>query len=321
MHYSRIRDSVSNFRANPKGATVCDVTDSKSLEQALAGKNLELTGAEKMKSEFLATMSHELRTPLTAISGFSEALLYGLLGNVPDKQREYIQDIYNSAQHLLGSITDILDLSKINAGLMELQFEPADLKDILSLSVSDVAGHFSQPRVEIDVDGGTAPFLAQLDVRNTKKIVDHMLSNAVKFSAPKGHVRIQASRVPRSAVGRLEGKGPVYNFPLAASAFSEFLQLTVDDSGMGISEQNLPHVFQLFNQIDSGMERQFEGAGLGASMVQKLAKLHEGTVAIASQEGVGTSFAVWLPLRAEGLPVQSICQVAAQRQYGILHCH
>ena len=90
---------------------------------------------------------------------------------------------------------------------------------------------------------------------------------------------------------------------------------------MGISEQDLPYVFQLFNQIDSGLERQFEGAGLGASMVQRLAELHEGTVAIASQEGVGTSFAVWLPLRAESLPVQSICKVAAQRQYGILHCH
>ena len=314
--YDRRKNLVGIF------ATVRDATEIKRMEQALVTKTNELACADKMKSEFLATMSHELRTPLTAILGFSEALLYGLLGNVTNAQKEYIQDIYDSGQHLLGSITDILDLSKIDAGLMDLHFETADLKDILSRSVSDVAGHFSQPRVEIDVDGGTSPFLAQLDLRNTKKIVDHMLSNAVKFSAPNGNVRIQAQRVPRSLVGQLEGKGPVYGFPLAASAYSEFLQLTVHDNGMGISPQDLPNVFQLFNQLDSGLERQFEGAGLGASMVQRLAALHEGTVAIASQEGKGTSFAVWLPLRTECLSTLIGREFAAlSNDMKITHCN
>jgi signal transduction histidine kinase len=313
VHHSRIRNSGSIFHTDPKGPVICDVNDIQHIEHALNARSLEGACADQMKSEFLATMSHELRTPLTAISGFSEALLLGLIGNVSDKQKEYIQDIYDSAQHLLGSITDILDQSKIDAGLLQLQFETSDLNDILLASVLDAVRHPSQPR--IDLDSGTAPFLAQLDVRNTKKIIDHMLSNAVKFSAPNGHVRIQVSRVPRNAVGTLTGKAPMYNFPLTASAFTEFLQLTVHDNGIGISEQNLPNVFRLFNQIDSGLERQFEGAGLGASLVKSLAELHGGTVAIASEEGVGTSFAVWLPLRAEGLPAQGNRTLAAHRPH------
>lgn len=303
-------------------ATVCDRTEIKRMEQALDAKNRELACADKMKADFLATMSHELRTPLTAILGFSEALLFGLLGNVTDEQKEYIQDIYDSGERLLGSITDILDLSKVDAGLMDLHFETADLKDILSRSVSDVAGHLSQPRVKIEVDGGTVPFLAQFDLRNTKKIVDHMLSNAVKFSAPNGDVRIEAKCVPRSSVGRLNCEGPVYCFPLPNSAFSEFLQLTVHDDGIGINAQDLPRVFQPFNQLDSGLERQFEGAGLGATMVQRLAELHEGTVAIASQKGIGTSFTVWLPLRAESLTLSSGCEFAAlSNDMKIIYCN
>jgi hypothetical protein len=278
-------------------ATLRNTSDLKRLKRDLAAKNYEVSRANQMKSEFIATMSHELRTPLTAILGFSEALLCGILGNMGDEQREYIQDIHDSGQHLLKLISDILDLAKIDAGMMELHMEAADLTDVLAHTVIDTNRHLPASRIEMEIDFGDRASVSQLDLHKTQKIIDHMLSNAVKFSAPSGKVRIHACRVPRSAVGLIRGRRPVFGFPLSASDFSEFLQITVHDDGIGISPQKLPQVFQIFNQIDGGLERRFEGVGLGASMVQRLAELQEGTTAIASLPGKGTTIAVWLPIR------------------------
>jgi len=267
------------------------------MRRDLEAKNIEVSGANQMKADFLANMSHELRTPLTAILGFSEALLCGILGNMGAEQREYIQDIHDSGQHLLQMISDILDLAKIDGGMMQLQLEAADIKDVLVHSVNDTNRQLPVPRIQIEIDLGDRASVSQLDLHKTQKIIDHMLSNAVKFSAPSGKVRIHACRVPRSAVGLIAGNMPQFGFPLPAGDHSEFIQLTVHDDGIGIPPQKLPQVFQIFNQLDSGLERRFEGVGLGASMVQRLAELQGGTTAIASSLGSGTSFVVWLPIR------------------------
>ena len=277
-------------------ATLRDATELNHMKLELETKSQEVARAEQMKSNFLATMSHELRTPLTAILGFSEALLCGILGNIGDNQKEYIQDIHSSGRHLLNLINDILDLAKIDAGLMPLRLESANLTDVLSYSVKHNFDQLDAARLEMAIDDGGVPIVAQLDLRKTQRIIEHMLSNAAKFSAPNGNVRIHACRVARSSVGKLSSHRAVYGHPLPASDVAEFLQLTVNDDGVGIAEESLPKVYDRFTQVDSGLERQFEGAGLGVTMVQHLAAMHGGTTAIASLPGAGTNFAVWLPI-------------------------
>ena len=263
-------------------------------------RNLQLEEASRMKSEFLATMSHELRTPLNAIIGFSEALKDGLIGELSDTQKEYIGDIFSSGRHLLSLINDILDLSKVEAGMMTLEIEDVDVKSLLASSLSIVKEKASVQQIQVELEIGEDLGMPRLDMRKTKQIVYNLLSNAIKFTPNAGHVTMRARRVLRSAVGTL-GKGwPVHAFPLAANEHEEFLEISVSDTGIGISEMNMAKLFQPFIQIDSSLARKFGGTGLGLAMVKQLAELHGGTVAVASAEGEGSIFAAWLPLRQAG---------------------
>ncbi len=288
-------------------AAARDVTERKRFERALQEKNIELEHASRMKSEFLATMSHELRTPLNAIIGFSEALKDGLMGQMSDIQHEYIGDIFSSGQHLLSLINDILDLSKVEAGMMAIELEAVDLHELLLNSQSIVREMAVSQRIHLEFDVGDNLGQPQLDMRKTKQIVYNLLSNAVKFSAVGGRVTLRARRVARSAVGTLPGAWPVHSFPLNDNGYEEFLEICVSDYGIGISQENMTKLFQPFSQIDSSLARKFEGTGLGLAMVKQLAELHGGTVAVASAEGEGARFAVWLPLRT---PLQSAASLA-----------
>ncbi|SFV17455.1 PAS domain-containing sensor histidine kinase [Pseudoduganella namucuonensis] len=279
-------------------AAARDVTDRKRFEKALEDKNILLERASRMKSEFLATMSHELRTPLNAIIGFSEALKDGLMGETTALQHESIDDIFTSGQHLLSLINDILDLSKVEAGMMALELEAVDLHSLLSNSLTIVREKAAAQHIGLELDIGAGLGTLQLDMRKTKQIVYNLLSNAVKFSARGGPVQLCARRVPRGTVGTLGCHWPAYRFPLADNEYGEFLELCVSDHGIGISQDNMARLFQSFSQIDSSLARKFEGTGLGLAMVRQLAELQGGTVAVASMEGEGAHFAVWLPLRA-----------------------
>ncbi len=281
-----------------------DITERHKAEQALRNrdheitlKNQQLEAASQMKSEFLANMSHELRTPLNAIIGFSEGLKDGLMGDLTDKQREYISDIFSSGQHLLSLINDILDLSKVEAGMMTLDLEPTEISALLANSLSIVkekaAAHIIHLNLEVDEELGAI----QADARKIKQIVYNLLSNAVKFSNDGGHVTLRARRVPRAEVGKLSGRWAGLNFPLADNEFAEFLEISVTDSGIGISGENMKRLFQPFSQIDSSLARQYEGSGLGLMLVKSLAELHGGTAALESAEGQGSCFTAWLPLR------------------------
>jgi PAS domain S-box-containing protein len=278
-------------------AAARDVTERKRFEHALLETNLELEHASKMKSEFLATMSHELRTPLNAIIGFSEALKDGLVGDMTESQLEYTGDIFTSGQHLLSLINDILDLSKVEAGMMTLELESADLNHLLQRSLSIVKETALSHRVRLELNIDDTIGVVQLDQRKTKQIVYNLLSNAVKFSDTDGVVTLTAKVVPRSSVGRIEGAWPVQSFSLAKSEYTQFMEFDIQDSGIGISAANLPKLFRAFSQIDSSLSRRFEGTGLGLAMVRQLAELHGGTVAVASFEGTGSRFVVWLPIR------------------------
>jgi PAS domain S-box-containing protein len=287
-------------------AAARDVTERQRFERTLQEKNTELEHASRMKSEFLATMSHELRTPLNAIIGFSEALKDGLMGEMSDTQHEYIGDIFTSGQHLLSLINDILDLSKVEAGMMALELQPVELDSLLSNSLSIVREKAAAQRIQLELELADDLGVPQLDMRKTKQIVYNLLSNAVKFSAPGARVTLRARRVSRSTVGTLPGDWPVHAFPIADNEYHEFLELAVDDRGIGISRQDMAKLFQAFSQIDSSLARKFEGTGLGLAMVKQLAELHGGTVAVASAVGEGACFAAWLPMRTSAQAAQTL---------------
>ena len=283
-------------------AAARDVTELKRFERTLQEKNVELEHASRMKSEFLATMSHELRTPLNAIIGFSEALRDGLVGPMSGSQSEYIGEIFTSGQHLLALINDILDLSKVEAGMMSLELEPVDLKALLANSLTIVREKAASQGISLELDAASDMGTPALDQRKTKQMVYNLLSNAVKFSANGGKVTVRARRVARRDVGTLRVAWPVHTFVLAESEHQEFLEISVLDSGIGISQADMARLFQAFSQIDSSLARKFEGTGLGLAMVKQLAELHGGAAAVASAPGEGACFAVWLPLRSAASP-------------------
>ncbi|PKH20253.1 PAS domain S-box protein [Pseudomonas prosekii] len=278
-------------------AAARDVTERKRFERTLEEKNIELEHASHMKSEFLATMSHELRTPLNAVIGFSEALKDGMVGDMTETQREYIGDIFNSGQHLLSLINDILDLSKVEAGMMELELEPVELQSLLSNSLLIVREKAALQRIQLKLQSDSDIGTFELDLRKTKQIVYNLLANAVKFSAAGGLVTLAVRRVGREQVGTLEGDWPVHGFQIPDSDYPEFLELSVSDTGIGIARGNMNKLFKAFSQIDSSLARKFEGTGLGLAMVKQLTELHGGSVAVASLEGAGARFVAWLPIR------------------------
>jgi signal transduction histidine kinase/CheY-like chemotaxis protein len=299
-------------------ASARDMTELKAFEQTLQLKNVELQAASRMKSEFLANMSHELRTPLNAIIGFSEVLKDGMVGALTDQQRGFISDIFGSGKHLLSLINDILDLSKVEAGKMLLDLEPVEASSLFvnSLSIVREKAAARNINVTMQVEQGLGP--VQADARKIKQIVYNLLSNAVKFTSDGGAVKLDARRVALADVGRLSGEWTGRSFPLPENnEFTEFLAISVRDSGIGITREGLERLFTPFSQIDSGLARKFEGTGLGLAMVKLLAELHGGAVAVESTVGEGSCFTVWLPLRSANparlTPVQEISVIPEER--------
>src|SRR6476469_2318414 len=240
-------------------AAARDVTELKRYEHTLQQKNAELQDASRMKSEFLANMSHELRTPLNAIIGFSEVLKDGLVGELTERQRGFIGDIFGSGNHLLALINDILDLSKVEAGKMELDVEPVNVPSLFGNSLSIIREKAAARSIRLSMEAAEELGSIHLDPRKVKQILYNLLSNAVKFSGEGGEVAVRGGCVPRAEVGRISGSRVGRNFPLIDNEFTEFLQISVTDSGIGISPEGLEHLFQPFNQIEGGLSRKFEG--------------------------------------------------------------
>lgn len=256
-------------------------------------KNAQLLEADKMKSEFLATMSHELRTPLNAIIGFSEILRDGLIGPLEDKQKTYVNDIFESGQHLLSLINDVLDLSKIEAGRMELEGEVIDVQSLLQNSLSIIKEKASAQHIKLQSDLSEALGSAWLDARKVKQIVYNLLSNAVKFTPEGGQVILQASLVARDEVLEQTRDIPAHHYSPIGNA-EQFIQIAITDTGIGIAAEDIQRLFQPFVQIESTLSRRFEGTGLGLALVRKLAELHSGAVSVKSTPGKGSTFTVWL---------------------------
>jgi signal transduction histidine kinase len=268
------------------------------INEEIARKNLELQRASGMKSEFVANMSHELRTPLNAIMGFSEMMKDGLLGELTDRQKMASGAIFESGMHLLALINDILDLSRIEAGKMELELASTDVGELLRNSVTMLQTRASAHHIDLGLDS-QASEPVWVDPRKAKQIVYNLLSNAVKFTPDGGQVTLKARRVGSA---QWHGMQRIGEAPLLES--QSYLEITVVDTGIGIAGTDLGRLFHPFAQLESGLSRKYEGSGLGLALVKQLVELHGGALAVRSRVEHGTTFKIWLPYReaAAALP-------------------
>ena len=259
-------------------------------------KNRALASANQAKTEFLTTMSHELRTPLVAILGFSELLVNGKAGELTPRQREYVGYMNDSGAHLLALINDLLDISKIEAGKVELDLESVDLDDLLIDALAIVRERALARGVRLEVNGSGRSESLLADRRRLKQIVYNLLSNAVKFASDGGQVSLRSSLVDRhQASTGLPGFETGMRTPLPESESQGFAEISVRDTGIGISAKDMARLFTPFTQIKSDLTRTSEGTGLGLAIVSRLVGLHGGAVAVTSALGSGSCFSVWLP--------------------------
>ena len=250
-------------------------------EIALQKHELEVANAQirensRLKSEFLANMSHELRTPLNSILGFSEILKDNLAGKMSAQQeQECLENIHSSGRHLLNLVNDVLDLSKIEAGRLELQYEEFQLGTCISevLTVVRPLAERAGVSLLVEVDNETA--LLRADKGKFKQILYNLLSNAIKFTPEGGQAIVKTRTKPRAGQ----------------------LVVQVKDSGIGIDPDHHDQIFSEFFQVQASADRQFEGTGLGLALVKRLVGLHGGTIKVDSQLGRGANFTVTLPLR------------------------
>ena len=293
-----IRDAAGRFVMSR--TTIFDISDRRAARKAREAR-------DRVKSEFLAHMSHELRTPLNAVIGFSEALQKGLTGGLNALQQEFVADILKSGEHLLSLINDILDLSKIEAGMMDLEREAVDLPALLQAGLTMVRELALTRRIRLACEA-EAGLTLQADARKCRQMVYNLLANAVKFTPDGGQVTIAARHVGRAEIARPLRDGLAeFRLPLPAQAGDAFVEITVADTGIGMPAAKLDTLFQPFVQIDSGPGRRYEGTGLGLAIVRRLAELHGGSVAVASDKGRGAVFTVWLAMgdgQAKGRQIQ-----------------
>ncbi len=235
--------------------------------------NSELSKALTSKDEFLTTMSHELRTPLNAVLGLSEALLEEVLGNLNEEQIKALKTIEESGRHLLSLINDILDLSKIGASKLELNFEPVSLELVCQSSIQFVSQMALNKNIKISFDIDDNIALINADQRRLKQIIVNLLSNAVKFTQDGGQVALEA----------------------VGDTANDLISIIVRDTGIGIPREKYGSLFQPFVQLDSSLSRGYPGTGLGLALVLRLTELHGGGVNFKSEVGVGSTFTIVLP--------------------------
>jgi signal transduction histidine kinase len=236
----------------------------------LEAANRDLKAASQHKSEFLANMSHELRTPLNAIIGFSEVLGERLFGELNEKQEEYLKDIHASGQHLLSLINDILDLSKIEAGRMELELTDFHLPAALDNALALVRERAGRRGIALHMTTDERLDYVRADERKIRQVLLNLLSNAIKFTPEGGRIEVQAKPV----------NGAV--------------EVSVSDTGVGIAPGDREAIFEEFRQVGTA-DKKGEGTGLGLALSRKFIELHGGRIWVESQVGVGSTFTFTIP--------------------------
>jgi signal transduction histidine kinase len=254
--------------------------------------NQQLTAASTAKSRFLANMSHELRTPMNSIIGFSQILEDGFTGELNEKQKEYVGYILTSGTHLLSLINDILDLSKVEAGKMELELIRFPVRDALEEAAAQFMGRCREHNIQLKINiEPQADLELEADERKFKQILLNLLSNAVKFTPDGGTVSVAARLALKEVVdSSMTKEGPV--LPQRG-----FLEIAVSDTGIGIKDEDQNKLFNPFSQIESAYNKQYEGTGLGLALTKKFVELHHGKIWVESKLGQGSTFTFALPLK------------------------
>ncbi|MFN9359835.1 MAG: ATP-binding protein [Pseudanabaena sp.] len=257
--------------------------------QQLAISNEELARATRLKDEFLANMSHELRTPLNAILGMSEALKEQVFGTINQEQKESIETITSSGKHLLELINDILDVAKIESGQVEIDCSQTSITELCQSSLPFVKQQALRKRIHLELK--IAPNLPELfvDQRRIRQALINLLSNAIKFTPERGHVSLAVSLQQNPAIS-------------TTHEITSEIRFAVTDTGIGISLENLQKLFQPFVQIDGALNRQNSGTGLGLALVKRIMEMHNGTVSVTSEVGVGSCFTIALPCENSSIP-------------------
>ncbi|BAY61292.1 two-component hybrid sensor and regulator [Calothrix brevissima NIES-22] len=277
-----------------------DITDRKQAEEQLRQTNEELARATRLKDEFLANMSHELRTPLNAILGMSEGFQEGVFGILNQRQAKAIATIERSGKHLLELINDILDLSKIESGKMELQLSEVSVSSLCDASMGFIKQMALKKNISLSTMIASNIGYIQADDRRLRQVLINLLTNAVKFTADGGSVTLEVKLVtPGTAITDTR----LYNTSWKSSPpepnFAQVPQLcfSVIDNGIGIAGENISKLFQPFVQLDSSFNRQYSGTGLGLALVQRIASLHGGIVSVGSEVNQGSCFTIHIPYK------------------------
>ncbi|MBI5639188.1 MAG: DUF3365 domain-containing protein [Nitrospirae bacterium] len=265
---------------------ITDRIEADKAKERLRNVEIERHSAEaanKAKSDFLANMSHELRTPLNSIIGFSEILQDGLFGKLNEKQHEYIDDILESGRHLLSLINDILDLSKIESGKMELEARKIPLAECLNSSITMLKEKALKHGIDIDLQmQPDVPREIEADERKFKQIMFNLLSNAVKFTPDGGSIGV---------ITQMAQDSP--------EAGRDFISVSVTDTGIGIRKEDIPKLFKEFSQLEAPYEKQYEGTGLGLALTKRFVELHGGTIRVESEYGKGSTFTFVIPTKQD----------------------
>ena len=277
---------VKNAEGNPQSmiGVNFDISDRKKAETNLQLANEELVRATRLKDEFLANMSHELRTPLNAILGMTEGLQAQVYGDLNERQLKCLKTIESSGNHLLELINDILDLAKIESGQIKLEYAPTSIPQLCQSSLSFVKQQALKKQIQLHMIIPPQLPTIQVDERRIRQVLINLLNNAVKFTPDGGHVRLEVML-------------------LTLESNQEYVRIKVTDTGIGIAPENIDKLFKPFIQIDSALNRKYEGTGLGLALVKQIVELHSGRVELTSELGVGSCFTVEFPINNPALSV------------------
>ena len=264
-------------------------TSSKDLEEAIKTRTLQLEQekikvekATQAKSDFLANMSHELRTPLNAIIGFSDMLKNGMAGELTDRQVEFIHDINESGEHLLSLINDILDLSKIESGNMELEISEINLEELIERASVFIKEQAFSNKLKLSVETDNNIGAITADERLLKQVLVNLLSNAVKFTPKGGHITVKTKKV------------------LGESESENMVEISVEDTGIGIKEKDFEKIFEPFKQAESVMTKNYQGTGLGLAICKDIIEMHGGKIWVESEWGKGSKFSFTIQEKQTG---------------------
>ena len=264
------------------------LTENTRLYHELEEKSKQLEIASHHKSEFLANMSHELRTPLNAIIGFSDVLLEKMFGELNAKQTDYLQDILSSGKHLLGLINDILDISKVEAGRMELERKRFALNDVLENSLKMIHERARRHNITLNLEVDSEIGIIEADERMIKQVIVNLLTNAVKFTPNEGRIDV------------------------SAQLKDDEVWVSVRDTGIGIAPEDQSRIFDEFQQAKQGTMKSEDGTGLGLTLAKKFVEMHGGRIWVESEMGVGSTFTFTIPIQVSTPVAETMVQELAQ---------